>query len=80
MQRGIAYRRNVRNKHISRKRRLSESFVKCIEYKYEGQYSKGKIHCSCRMCTYSKYHKLKTFKDYKEEEKMKSHLSDWHSL
>lgn len=79
MQRGIAYRRSVRNKHIRRKRKLALSVIGTEWYKHLGQYSKGKIHCSCRMCTYSKYHNLPTFKDYKEKEIVKSHLYDLYS-
>lgn len=50
MQRGIAYRREVRNRKIARRKRI------CIErdgygwYEFDGQYSKGKIHCGCKMC------------------------------
>lgn len=76
MQRGLAYRRMIRNKHIRRKRRLAVGIGGIDWYNHLGQYSKGKIHCSCKMCTYSKSYKLKTFKDYREIERTKSHLCE----
>lgn len=37
-------------------------------YKHDGQYNKGKIHCSCKMCKFSRYFNLPTIKDIKEKE------------
>ena len=42
-QRGICYRRYVRNKAILRKKRISNSVYGLDWYKHDGQYSKGKI-------------------------------------
>jgi len=50
MQRGIAYRRNVRNKKIAYRKRICEKHYGWAYYEYDGQYSKGKIHCGCRLC------------------------------
>ena len=44
------YYRYMRNKHISRKKRIVHEMNDYWIYKYDGQYSKGKIHCSCGMC------------------------------
>lgn len=41
-QRGIAYRRYVRNKTILRKKRISNSVYGLDWYEHDGQYSKGK--------------------------------------
>ena len=37
-------------------------------YIYPGQYSKGKIHCSCPVCSYSKVYGLPTYKDVRARE------------
>ena len=45
--RNRAYYRKMRAKHINRKKRVGWYW----HYKYDGMYSKGKIHCSCGMCS-----------------------------
>lgn len=81
-----SYRREVRNKTIARKKRICRAIygasIGGVEtpgawYKHDGQYSKGKIHCSCKMCTYSKYYGLPRFKDEKEREILKEALSNY---
>ena len=47
MNRTRAYYREMREKHIKRKKRISNHYW---YYKFDGQYSKGKIHCSCPIC------------------------------
>lgn len=44
------YYREMRKKHIERKKRISNSYHYPLELKFDGMYSKGKIHCSCSMC------------------------------
>lgn len=79
MKRGMAYRRYVRNKAIQRKKRICYNRMGSDWYKCDGMYAKGKIHCSCRMCTFSKYYDLKRPEDYKQDEIFKSQLKevDW---
>ena len=48
MKRDRGYFREMREKHIKRKKKISKHY--CWHYKFDGQYSKGKIHCSCPMC------------------------------
>ena len=84
-----SYRREVRNKTIARKKRicraiywgsahkLNESPEPGYWYKVDGRYAKGKIHCSCKMCTYSKYYGLPTVKDLKEREIFREALEDF---
>ena len=57
MGRGIAYKREMRNKVIARKKRIDRAVHAGVEgwYKYDGQYSKGKIHCGCIICKYGKH-------------------------
>lgn len=89
MQRTRAYRREVRNKTIARKKRICRA-IYCISlggvdnpgswYKHDGQYSKGKIHCSCKLCTYSKWYGLPTLTDMKELECLKDALKDYYEV
>lgn len=45
----------------------------------KGMYSKGKIHCSCWMCTYNKKYKLPRFSDLKDKAAVKDALSDYYN-
>lgn len=55
MERGRAYTRYQRNRHINRKKRIIHAKEEYWHYKYEGMLSKGKIHCSCWMCRLKAY-------------------------
>ena len=44
------YYRIMRKKHINRKKRINHALNDYWNYKFEGQLSKGKIHCSCGAC------------------------------
>lgn len=46
-----AERRKNNINHIKKKKNLVHSFMGSDWYKHDGQYSKGKIHCSCPLCT-----------------------------
>lgn len=80
-----SYRREVHNKTIARKKRICRAIygasIGGVEtpgkwYKHDGQYSKGKIHCSCKMCTYSKFYDLPRVKDLIDRDRVKSALED----
>ena len=86
MYRTRAYRRDARNKAIARKKRICREIYGTriggkektgSWYKHAGQYSKGKIHCSCRMCTFSKYYDLPRLSDYQEKEYVREALEDY---
>jgi hypothetical protein len=48
----ITFRRHQRQRVISRKKRISRKiYGERGFYEHDGQYSKGKIHCSCWMCS-----------------------------
>lgn len=49
MNRDKAYYRRMRKGSIKRKKKLSEYYQWNV--KYNGTLSKGKIHCSCAMCS-----------------------------
>lgn len=53
--RGKAFTRNERNKHIARKKNIAEHVYGWAYYGDDGRYNKGKVHCSCGMC--SRYRK-----------------------
>lgn len=78
MERTRAYRREVRNKHIARKKRIVKTYGLFSDgyYKFDGQYSKGKIHCSCPLCTYSKYYDFPRLKDCIDKDRVKDALTD----
>lgn len=48
---GRAYTRYMRKTHISKRMQKDLSCHMGRWYKFNGQYSKGKIHCSCPMCS-----------------------------
>lgn len=46
------YRREMRRKHIKRKKRIADSIYSGGPYySFDGQYDKNKVHCSCPMCS-----------------------------
>lgn len=51
MNRTRDYYRKQRANHINRKKRIIHSQDDYWNYKFSGQLSKGKIHCSCWMCS-----------------------------
>lgn len=78
-QRGMAYRRYVRNKTIQRKKSISNSVYGLDWYHYDGQYSKGKIHCGCELCKYGRKYGLPTIKCIREKSREKILMKDWES-
>ena len=59
VERTRAYTRKMRAKHIKRKKRITAHYWSADTYPYyshDGMYSKGKIHCSCRMCRGKDYY------------------------
>ena len=73
--RGLRYRRNVRRKQIRRKKKICNAHG-FDWYKFDGCYSKGKIHCSCPLCTYSKYYDYPRLKDCIDADKVKEQLKE----
>lgn len=74
-----AFRRNVRNKSIRRKKSIVLFRDGSDWYKFDGQYSKGKIFCDCSICKFSRKYGLPTMKDEKESEIVKSAINDYYS-
>lgn len=74
-----AFRKDVRNKSIRRKKAIVLSRDDSDWYKFDGQYSKGKIFCDCGICKFSRKYGLPTMKDEKETEIIKSALNDYYN-
>lgn len=56
MSRGLGYKRNMRSKHIRRKSRIVKEMrvdgSECLlDERFRDSLSKGKVHCSCWMCS-----------------------------
>ena len=49
--RNRAERRKLRQKIIRRKKKIAKEVYGFPYYHNDGEYSKGKIHCSCPMCS-----------------------------
>lgn len=77
IQRDRAYLRNVRDKKIRRKKRISKSVYGLDWYHHDGQYSKGKIHCACGLCKFGKRYGLPTVRDMRETLREKILLDDF---
>ena len=59
MNRTRDYYRKMRMKHIKRKKRITLHYAAGDEfpyYKFDGMYSKNKIHCSCPLCKAKAYY------------------------
>ncbi|MCM1527573.1 MAG: hypothetical protein NC091_10025 [Bacteroides sp.] len=74
--RGRAYLRNVRNKKIKRKKRISKAVYGWDYYPHDGQYSKGKIHCGCGLCKFGRKYGTPTTKDIRERSREKFLLEE----
>lgn len=59
MSRSRRYLRSVRRRAIQRKQRIIKEQDNYWHYKYAGELSKGKIHCSCPMCRRKSYDEAK---------------------
>lgn len=77
MNRTKSYRRDMRNRKIAHRKYICKNVYLCNNwYKNDGQYSKGKIHCSCKMCTYNKFYDLPTHKSELDAIRVKDALND----
>lgn len=74
-----AYRRKMRNKSINRKKNISKHVFGFDWYSVDGKYSKGKIHCSCPLCTYSKLYDLPRITDERDKIKVQDAMKDYYA-
>ncbi len=68
MERTRAYRRDVRNRAIRRKKRRSRAYYGLDWFKVGGAYSKGHIGCGCGLCKYEKHRKVPRLYEVSERE------------
>lgn len=76
-QRGMGYRRYVRNKAVIRKKSICRSVYGFDWYQHDGQYAKGKIHCGCGLCKPDRKYGLPTVRDIRERSREKILLDDY---
>lgn len=79
MSRTRAYRRYVRNKQILRKKSIATHNYGFDYYEYDGQYSKGKIHCGCGICKFGRKFGLPTVRDEREMSREKLLINDYYN-
>ncbi|AXF52642.1 MAG: hypothetical protein [Circular genetic element sp.] len=74
-----SYYREMREKHITRKKRIVDEIYKDSYYPHDGYYSKGKIHCSCPLCREKDCNgrHVKTKQEIKSDYNMKEQLIDF---
>ncbi len=60
MGRTRAYRRDVRNRAIARKKRIWRTAFGCDWYFPDGKYSKARLGCNCWLCKPQKHCKILT--------------------
>lgn len=63
--RNRGYYRHHRQRVINRKKKLMKH--RGWKFKFDGMYSKNKIHCSCVMCNYDKVYGYDRFRYRKSE-------------
>lgn len=78
--RGREYFRKVRIAAIAKKMRKSSHYAPDGSYyKCKGQYSKGKIHCSCGLCKGERFSELPSKSDMNKLIAFRQQLEDYYS-
>lgn len=81
-----AYLRHQRERSIKRKEKIVKSVFHMSVDEYEtsvrgrgqrGRLDKGKVHCSCKMCRYGKFHGIERDKVRDKLEDMKSQIDEY---
>lgn len=73
----LAYKIEMRKKHIAKKKAICKDVYGFEWYKEDGCYNKGKIHCSCPICS-EKTNDKKLIKSNGPVSKRESKLSTTH--
>ena len=78
MNRDRNYYREMREKHIKRKKRITQFYYDWEYYLVDGKYSKNKIHCSCPLCRGKDYRgrHIQTNQEHRSEDDMKEQLKN----
>lgn len=74
-----AYFRHQRERIIRRKWAILKNVILLENHHMpvRGKLSKGKVHCSCRMCRYEKYHSIPKNKHKAKLKEMKQEIDDY---
>ena len=78
MNRDRNYYREMREKHIKRKKRIAQLYYGWEYYQVDGKYSKNKIHCSCQLCRGKDYRgrHIQTNQEHRSEADMKEQIEN----
>lgn len=79
MYRTRSFRRNERNKAISRKKHIVLDRDGSDWYKFDGQYSKGSIECGCGSCKFGRKFGYPALRKERELNKFKYDLADYYN-
>ena len=77
MERTRAFRRDVRKRTIKRKKHICKKVYGHDWYNVDGKYSKGKIHCGCKMCKYEKHFGIPTIREKRVQEYVKYCMNEY---
>lgn len=77
MYRTSSYRRHKRYVKIARKKNLVHEMNDYWYYKFDGQYDKGKIHCSCPLCSAKYSINGPDIRDIKKLESLKFQIQEF---
>lgn len=76
MSRGRAYRRDMRDRAIVRKKMVSHGVYGIDWFRVDGAYSKGHTGCGYRMCKYAKFHGITLLYEVRGREYVKQYLEE----
>ena len=78
MNRDRNYYREMREKHIKRKKRIAQLYYGWGYYQVDGKYSKNKIYCSCPQCREKDYRgrHIQTNQERRSEDDMKEQMKN----
>ena len=78
MNRDRNYYREMREKHIKRKKRIAQLYYGWGYYQVDGKYSKNKVHCSCPQCREKDYRgrHIQTNQERRSEDDMKEQMEN----
>ena len=77
MKRTRAYRRDVRNKAIARKKRIWKDVFGNDYYLPDGKYSKARIGCNCWICKPQKHCRILTEFEKRDADHVRQCLEDY---
>jgi len=77
MERTRAERRKKNYAEVRRKKKIANRLYGCDRYEHDGQYIKGKVHCSCGLCCAKTNNKKWGYKSWKHSDTQKINSMDY---